>query len=63
MASKGRSDAREQEVARYRRAAKQTLDQLDWCINYLHRIRKSDIADALGKNRSLIRRRMNRSEG
>ena len=62
MASKDNSDAREQEVARYRRAAEETLNQLDWCINYLHRIRKSAIADALGKNRSLIRREMNRSD-
>ena len=62
MASKDDSDVREQEVARYRRAAEETLDQLDWCINYLHRIRKSGIADALGKNRALIRRQMNRSD-
>jgi hypothetical protein len=62
MASKEESDAREQEVARYRRAAEETLNQLDWCINYLHGIRKSGIADALGKNRSLIRRQMNRSD-
>jgi len=62
MASQDKRDAREQEVARYRLAAEETLDQLDWCINYLHRIRKSGIADALGKNRSYIRRQMNRSE-
>ena len=59
MASKDKSDAREQEVARYRRAAEETLGQLDWCINYLHRIHKSGIANALGKNRSLIQRQMN----
>ena len=58
MASRDESDAREQEVARYRRAAEETLGQLDWCIDYLHRIRKSGIADAIGKNRSLIRRQM-----
>jgi hypothetical protein len=62
MASKNKSDAGEQEVARYRRAAEETLNQLDWCINYLHRIRKPGIADALGKNRSLIRREMNQSD-
>jgi hypothetical protein len=36
--------------------------QLDWCINYLDRIRKSSIADALGKNRALIWQQMNRSD-
>lgn len=62
MASKDKSDVDDEEVARYRRAAEETLDQLDWCINYLHRIRKSSIADALGKNRALIRQQMNRSD-
>ena len=47
-----------QKSARYRRAAEETLDQLDWCINYLHRIRKPGIAEAIAKNRSTIRRRM-----
>ena len=43
---------------RYRGAAEETLDQLDWCINYLHRIRKPRIAQAIEKNRSTIRRQM-----
>jgi hypothetical protein len=47
-----------QEAERYRRAAEETLDQLDWCVNYFHRIRKSEIADTIAKNRSTIRRRM-----
>ena len=54
-------DVDDEEVARYRRAAEETLNQLDWCINYLHRIRKPDIARALEKNRSTIRRRMSRA--
>ena len=62
MASRDSGDVREQEAARYRRAAEETLDQLDWCINYLYRIRKTRIADVLGKNRSAIRRQMNRPE-
>jgi hypothetical protein len=62
MASNDDSDGREKEVARYRRAAEETLDQLDWCINYLHRIRKSGIANALAKNRSTIRRQMSRAD-
>ena len=37
---------REEEIARYRRAAEEALEQLEWCVNYLHRIRKSPIAEA-----------------
>jgi hypothetical protein len=52
-------DAREPDAASYRRAAEETLEQLDWCVNYLYRIRKTQIADVLGKNRSAIRRQLN----
>jgi hypothetical protein len=48
-------DGRDDEVARYRRAAEDALQQLDWCIGYLHGIRKVDISRALARNRSLIR--------
>ena len=34
----------EQEAERYRRAAEETLDQLDWCEDYLYRIGKPEIA-------------------
>ncbi len=56
-------DAIRDDVERYRRVAEETLDQVDWCISYLYRIRKPDIARVLEKNRSTIRRRMNRSDG
>ena len=46
------------DAERYREAAEATLDQLDWCIGYLHRIRKPALADALARNRSEIRRRL-----
>jgi hypothetical protein len=49
---------REEEIARYRRAAEETLEQLEWCVNYLHRIRKSPIAEAINKNRRQIHRDM-----
>ena len=49
---------REGEIERYRRAAEETLEQLEWCVNYLHRIRKSRIAEVVDKNRRHIRRRM-----
>jgi len=44
------------EAAGYRRATEDLLQQLDWCIGYLHRIRKTKIANVLAKNRSHIRR-------
>lgn len=41
---------------RYRRAAEDALQQLDWCIGYLHGIRKGRISAQLARNRSYIRR-------
>jgi hypothetical protein len=43
------------EMERYRRAAEDALQQLDWCIGYLHGLRKVEISRALGKNRAYIR--------
>jgi hypothetical protein len=54
---------REQEIARYRLAAEETLEQLEWCVNYLHRIRKRRIAEVIDKNRRRIRRRMRGTGG
>jgi hypothetical protein len=54
--SKGNSSTKEEEADRYRRAAEDALQQLDWTIGYLHGIRKTDISKALAKNRSYIRR-------
>ena len=54
---------REQEIARYRLAAEETLEQLQWCVNYLHRIRKHQIAEAIDKNRRRIRRQMHGTGG
>jgi hypothetical protein len=50
--------AREADAERYRAAAEAALDQLDWCIAYLHRIRKAPIATALARNQSQIRRQL-----
>jgi uncharacterized membrane protein len=54
-----RDDNRElgSEGERYRRAALEALGQLDWCIDYLYRVRKPDIAKALARNRKEIIRR------
>jgi hypothetical protein len=45
----------EKEIARYRQAAEDALQQLDWCIGYLHGIRKVGLSKALARNRSFIR--------
>jgi hypothetical protein len=49
---------KEQEADRYRKAAEDALQQLDWVIGYLHGIRKLDISRALARNRSQIRTRL-----
>ena len=45
----------DKEIERLRRAAEDALQQLDWCIGYLHGIRKVDISRALARNRAYIR--------
>jgi hypothetical protein len=55
MAREDGDDGRADELERYRQAAEDALQQLDWCIGYLHGIRKLDISRALAKNRSYIR--------
>ena len=57
-----RDEDAEETAAKYRHAAEETLDQLDWCVELFHRIHKPGIARAVGKNRSAIRKRMSRSE-
>jgi hypothetical protein len=54
----GSSKAPGGEVDRYRRAAEDALQNLDWAIGYLHGIRKLEISRALAKNRSAIRRNL-----
>jgi len=57
-----RRSNRDGEVERYRQAAEDALQQLDWCIGYLHGIRKLDVSRALAKNRSYIRSQLLRRE-
>jgi hypothetical protein len=45
----------EDEVERYRQASEDALQQLDWCIGYMHGSRKVGLARALASNRSYIR--------
>ena len=42
---------------RYREAAKLAIEQLEWVIRLLHRIRKPEIADRLEQNRRTIVKR------
>ena len=51
-----------EDVERYRQAAEDALQQLDWCIGYLHGIRKLDVSRALAKNRSYIRSQLLKRE-
>jgi hypothetical protein len=45
----------ENEVERFRRASEDALQQLDWCIGYLHGSGKKGVARAISKNREYIR--------
>jgi hypothetical protein len=47
----------DREIERYRRAALHALDQLEWCIDYLHGQRKANLARALARNRKQIIKR------
>lgn len=49
---------RDEEAARYRRAAQMALRELEWCVEYLRRIRKFRLAEELAKNHVAIRRRL-----
>jgi hypothetical protein len=49
---------RAREAERYREAAELALDQLQWCIEYLYRIRKPTLAKGLKANREQIRARL-----
>jgi hypothetical protein len=52
----------DKQAERYRRAAEEALQQLDWCIGYLHGIRKGQISTRLAKNREYIKRDMMKEE-
>jgi hypothetical protein len=43
------------EMERYRQASEDALQQLDWCIGYLHGAGKTGIARSLSRNRTYIR--------
>ena len=43
---------------RYKRAAEDALQQIDWCIGYLHGIRKTNLSRQLAKNRNFIKSKL-----
>lgn len=43
------------QLEQYRQAAEDALQQLDWCIGFLHGIRKNREAQILARNRAVIR--------
>lgn len=53
-----REHDREREEERYLEAANLALDQLDWCVDYLQRVRKADIARVIARNRRQIMERI-----
>lgn len=48
-------NGRSEETERYRQAATEALEMLDWCIGYLVGLDKGSIASQLAKNRKHIR--------
>ncbi len=53
---------RDNEAERYRKATQATLDQLDWCVEYLRTLRKTRISKQLAKNCSAIAARLSPRE-
>ena len=60
--SDSKQESAQDEANRYRQAAEDALQQLDWTIGYLHGIRKTEISKALAKNRSFIRKQLMHEE-
>jgi hypothetical protein len=52
-----------EDVERYRSAAEDALQQLDWCIGYLAGCQKGRVAKVLSANRAHIRREYLRRDG
>ena len=46
------------EAQRYKQAANDALQQLDWCIGYLVGMRKQKVAATIARNRAYIREQM-----
>jgi hypothetical protein len=44
----------DREIERYRKAATLTVEQLQWCVNYLYRLQRPKLAQSLERNRAQI---------
>jgi hypothetical protein len=44
----------DREIERYREAAVSALGQLEWIVGYLYKLRKSELASTLDRNRRKI---------
>ena len=44
----------DREIERYQEAAISALEQLEWIVGYLHKIRKPELAQVLDRNRKQI---------
>ena len=47
----------DRETERYRAAAMQAVEQLEWCVNYLYRLRRPQLARSLEQQRAQIVKR------
>ena len=56
--NRGSIGSTDDELERWRRAAEDAMQQLDWAIGYLHGIGKNHEARALAANRRVIRQRL-----
>ena len=52
------AQARNEEAERYKQAANDALQQLDWCIGYLVGMRKQKVASTIARNRAYIREQL-----
>ena len=53
-ATRDRTRELDREIARYREAATMAVELLQWCVNYLYRVRRPQLARALERNRAQI---------
>jgi hypothetical protein len=53
-----RNRRRADEAERYRQAAEAALEQLDWIIDYLYKIKRPGIAAAIERNRIRVAKRL-----
>ena len=51
--------SRADEAERYRIAAEDTLRQVEWCVAYLRRLGKEQLAGTIDRNRKSIQDRLN----